>query len=109
MNTTPQAVPDLAIGSRIVPGYRVIAAIREADQPGYLPGCHIVTCEATGRPEYVTWAVAWQRHADGTCDREACQDHGGRWVASAGHYFPLDLHSPDARAEALADMLKRAR
>lgn len=103
-------VPELRIGQRIS-GHTVVAAIREHDGPGLLPGLHLVTAHDPGRDSspYVTWEVAWQRYTE--AEREAMaslltQDEisatpAGRWVANAGHY-KSDL------ASALRDMAARA-
>lgn len=95
-------VPDLSIGQRIS-GHTVIAAIRQIDSPGLLPGLHVVTAYDPGdgfarSTPYVTWEVAWQPsgelyNADGT--------PAGRWVANSGHYKA-------SRSDALRDMAERA-
>ena len=87
-------VPDLAIGQEIS-GRTVIAAVRQVDCPGYLPGLHTVTAYAASEYQpWVTWEVAWQPAGD---------EPGGQWTASSGHYFYAD----QAR-EALLDMIRRA-
>jgi hypothetical protein len=101
-------VPDLRIG-QLISGHTVVAAIREHDGPGLLPGLHIVTAyDPDGLMPYVTWETAWQRYSQ--AERLAmaaqrgipiCETEDGRWVAGHGHY----LAGP---AEALADMVIRA-
>ena len=85
--------PHLAIGQTVA-GKTVVAAVRQQDRPGYLPGLHVVT--ARDAREYVTWEVAYQ--------------DGIGWVANAGHYFPITDGDtePDTKRAALADMLARA-
>jgi hypothetical protein len=99
MSTTPERVhtmstaPALAIGQAIS-GKHVIAAIKEADKPGYLPGLHVVTAEDDR--ELVTWEVAWQA--------------GYGWVANAGHYFTHEGEASQrlhAYRQALTDMTER--
>lgn len=92
--TTATDTPALALGT-VISGMTVIAAVRQADRPGYLPGLHIVTAANRTTGEFVTWEVARQ---------------GNRWVASGGHYFLgwQRERQSDARADALADMIARA-
>jgi hypothetical protein len=104
-----QTVPALALGT-VISGYRVIAAIREDDRPGYLPGCHVVAAVDTASGEHVTWQVAWQSYQDYQGPVSTPEGHpGGRWIANAGHHFRPAPHGVvSARSEALADMLRRA-
>ena len=81
-------VPDLRIGQRIS-GHTVVAAIREHDSFGLLPGLHIVTAyDPEGLMPYVTWEVAWQQYS--RAERLAiaarlgipiCETDDGRWTA----------------------------
>jgi hypothetical protein len=101
-------VPDLAIGQRVGDtGRIVIAAVRQIDCPGYLPGLHIVTAYGPSAVQpYVTWEVAWQPFTPDELVRRAAAgqpDVTGRWVAGSGHYF----YATQAR-EAMLDMLRRA-
>jgi hypothetical protein len=86
-------VPDLSIG-HVIAGHKIIAAIREHDRPGLLPGLHIVLAETDHDmpTPLVTWEVGYQRDYN-----------GGQYVANAGHYFGADQY-----ADAVADMVRRA-
>jgi hypothetical protein len=101
-------VPDLAIG-RVISGHTVIAATRQIDAPGYLPGLHTVTAYDPTNPmtPYVTWEVAGQPYQgrDGGAQDgpESGREPGGRWVANSGHYF-----TASQAHDALLDMLRRA-
>ena len=99
-------VPDLAIGQKIS-GRTVIAAVRQVDGRGYLPGLHIVVAYDPGSvTPWVTWEVAWQPYTDDERKRRrvALQPVAfGRWVASSGHYF----YAGQAR-DAHLDMIHRA-
>lgn len=102
-------VPDLAIGQKIS-GRTVIAAVRQIDGPGYLPGLHIVVAY-DGTPDavtpWVTWEVAWQPYTADERARRLAANPGalapGRWVAGSGHYF----YAGQAR-DAMQDMIRRA-
>jgi len=68
--------PALAIGQALgSTGRTVIAAIRETDTPGYLPGLHTVVAYDPDNcnPPYVVWDAAYQP--------------GYGWTASSGDYY----------------------
>jgi hypothetical protein len=91
-------VPNLEIGT-VISGFEVIAAVRQPDKAGYMPGLHVVTAWNESRSEMVTWQVAWQESSTPYVS--------GRWVANSGHYFPADGLTPGSVRPALEDMLKR--
>jgi hypothetical protein len=92
-------VPALEVGKTKIAGRTVIAAIRQTDGPGLLPGLHVVTAwSETEYQPYATWEVAWMAYPATGMAEDAPK---GRWVANAGHYMD------DVRA-ALTDMTARA-
>jgi hypothetical protein len=93
-------VPNLEIG-QVISGHTVIAAVRQLDRGGYLPGLHIVMGYDPGNEitPYVTWEVAWQARPHTHYKGEP----RGQWVASGGHYFPASQGR-----DAQLDMLARA-
>jgi len=107
-------VPNLEIGT-VISGRTVIAATRETDGPGLLPGLHMVIAfDPDNYQPYVTWQVAWQPLTEREIEAVNARRAGlgkptlaeagklpGRWVVGGSGDYCFTSKS------ALASMLSR--